>query len=149
MRQSTISLPESGILVNLPPFRRYLRAKNRAPKTVKTYEEAVQRFSAFLKENGMPQEVGNLTREHLESFIAHLIENNTASTAANRYRSLQAFMKFLVEDGEIKESPMARMSPPKIPEQSPPVLNEDALRKLPATCDGQTFQTGVIWRFCG
>ena len=140
MRQSTISLPESGIFVNLPPFRRYLRARNRAPRTVKTYQEAVKRFAAFLAATGMPRTADSITREHVEAFIEHLVETQTPATAANRYRSLQAFFKFLLEDGEIKESPMTRMSPPKIPEQAPPVLKEDELRKLLAACNGQTFE---------
>ena len=143
MRQalSSTSKPQSGIRVNIPPFRRYLRAKNRAPKTVKTYEEAVERFAGFLEAQGMPQDVANVRREHVESFIADLLERYTPATAANRYRSLQQFFKFLVEDGEIRESPMAKMTPPMIPDHAPAVLQEDDLRKLLATCQkGQSFE---------
>lgn len=140
MRQSTHIEPQTGIAVNVPPFRRYLRAKNRAPKTVQTYVQAVERLQAFLAQTGMPQNVADVTREHIESFIGYLLDHRTPSTAANRYRSLQAFFKFLIEDGEIKESPMAHMSPPTIPEQSPAVLGEDELRHLIAVCDGQSFE---------
>jgi len=41
--------------------------------------------------------------------MAELLAHHKAATAANRYRSLQQLFKFLVEDGEIRESPMARM----------------------------------------
>jgi site-specific recombinase XerD len=131
---------DAGILVNVPPFRRYLRAKNRAPKTVQTYVEAVERFGAFLADRGMPRTAEGITREHVEAFIGHLLDTAKPATAANRYRSLQAFFKYLVEDGEIRESPMARMSPPKLPDQPPPVLREDDLRRLVQACEGGDFE---------
>lgn len=141
MRQATrISKAQSGIQVNLGPFRRYLQARNRAPRTVEVYTEAVIALDAFLADRGMPRDVAGITREHLEEFIADLLTRFKATTAANRYRSLQQFFKFLVEDGEIRESPMAWMQVPKIPEEAPDVLGEDELRKLLRACEGQRFE---------
>lgn len=142
MRQtpSTTIEQDSGIRVNIGPFRRYLKAKNLAPRTVQTYCEAVERLDAFLTGNGMPRSVASLTREHVESFIENLLETAKPATAANRYRSLQAFFKFLLEDGEITASPMERMKLPKIPDQPPAVLNEDELHRLISTCDGADFE---------
>ncbi len=134
------SVAESGIQVNLGPFRRYLQARNRAPRTVEVYTEAVKALDVFLADRGMPRDVSAITREHLEEFIADLLTRFKATTAANRYRSLQQFFKFLVEDGEIKESPMARMQVPKIPEEAPDVLGEGELRKLLRACEGQWFE---------
>ena len=142
MRQATRahSVAESGIQVNLGPFRRYLQARNRAPRTVQVYTEAVVALDAFLAGRAMPRDVAAIHREHIEEFIADLLTRFKATTAANRYRSLQQFFKFLVEDGEIKESPMARMQVPKIPEEAPDVLGEDELRKLLRACEGQWFE---------
>jgi site-specific recombinase XerD len=150
MRQSIDSVPKSRAPVNLPAgglldelsaFRRHLRSRNRAPKTVRTYEEALHRFAEFLADRGMPAEVEAIKREHIEAFIEYLSDNYTAGTAANRYRSLQAFFKWAAGDGElIKASPMERMAPPKIPQQDVPVLKDDDLRKLLAACQGQDFE---------
>ncbi|MEX1194408.1 MAG: tyrosine-type recombinase/integrase [Dehalococcoidia bacterium] len=150
MRQSVNSLPDTvgavnadddGIVGELPAFRRYLRSNNRAPKTVQTYEEAVRRFADFLAERGMPQDVRAIRREHIEAFIEHLLDTQKATTAANRFRSLQAFWRYATVDGEIvKESPMARMLPPKIPVQEVPVLRDDELGRLLAACDGTDFE---------
>ena len=134
------SKTESGLQVNLGPFRRYLQARNLAPRTVAVYTEAVVALDGFLAERGMPREPGNISREHLEEFMAELLAHHKAATAANRYRSLQQFFKFLVEDGEIRDSPMARMQVPKIPEQPPDVLGEETLRKLVRACEGQAFE---------
>lgn len=76
----------------------------------------------------MPQEVSYIRREHLESFIADLLARRKPATAINRCRGLQQFFKWAVEEGEIKESPMGRMKPPKIPEDLPPLRTDQEWR---------------------
>jgi site-specific recombinase XerD len=119
-------------------FGRHLRAQNLSPRTIQTYIESVRQLARFLELNGMPQDVGVVRREHVESFIASLLELWKPATANNRYRGVQAFFKWLAEDGEILDSPMAKMRPPRVPEQPPAVLREDELRALLATCDKGT-----------
>ena len=127
--------------VNNASFGRHLRAENLSPRTQETYTEAVRQFAGFIATQGMPQDVMNIRREHLEAFIEHLLERWKPATANNRYRGLQSFFKWLAEEGEIRESPMARMKPPRVPEAPPDVLKEDQLRALLATCDkGQTLE---------
>lgn len=140
MRQ-TSTIPTAGnILVNLDSFRRHLRAGSLSPRTLLSYEQAVTQLAAFLAEQGMPQDVANLTREHLEAFITHLLYHRKASTASARYRALRVFFRWLMEEGEIKDDPMVRMRPPKVPEAPVDVLREDDLRKLMATCEpGREF----------
>ncbi len=140
MRQAPPSSePLGAIGVNVEDavasFARYLRASNRAEKTVKTYTDATRQLGAFLRERGMPEDVALIRREHVETFIADLLQRWKPATANNRYRGLQAFWKFLLEDGEIRESPMARMKPPTVPEVPVPVLREDDIRALLATCE--------------
>jgi site-specific recombinase XerD len=48
--------------------------------------------------------------------------------------------RFLVDVGEIASSPMERMKPPAVPEQPVPILTNDELVRLLATCKGQTFE---------
>ena len=45
-----------------------------------------------------------------------------------------------MEEGEIAVSPMAKMRPPKVPDEPPHVLSDDELHRLLATCDGTTFE---------
>jgi site-specific recombinase XerD len=121
-------------------FRRHLRAANLAPKTVRTYMEAADGLRRFLVERGMPTTVRALTREHVEAYITDLLDRWKPATASARYRALQQLFRFLVDEGEIGESPMARMRPPKIPETPPPVLSDDELRALLAACEGTGFE---------
>lgn len=132
----------ANILPNLQSYARHLKAENLSPKTVDTYTESGRQFTKYLVDQGMPLEVAHLTREHIESFITHLLETRKPATANNRFRGLQSFFKWLTDEGEIKESPMVRMKPPRIPEAPPDVLKEDQLKALLATCDrGNDFES--------
>jgi site-specific recombinase XerD len=125
---------------NTASFVRHLRAENKSPSTVVTYTKAIDQLAAFLEASGMPTTVAALTREHVEAFLISLqAKGHRPATVAQRFRSLQQFFKWLKEEGEIRESPMVNMSPPHVPEEPPPVLREDDLRRLIAACSGDGF----------
>jgi site-specific recombinase XerD len=117
----------------------HLRAANLSPRTIQSYREASYRFANFLDAAGMPLVVASLRREHVEAFIAYLLDHHSPATAANRYRSLQQLFRWLTDEGEITASPMARMRPPFIPELPVPVVTEAEQRLLLATCNGTSF----------
>lgn len=126
--------------VNAASFTRHLRASNLAPRTIKTYLEGVDRMATFLEAQGMPTDIAAIRREHVESWIADLLEHGKPSSAANRFRSVQQLFKWALDEGEIKDSPMARMRPPKIPDEPPDVLREAELKRLLAACTGGRFE---------
>lgn len=116
-------------------FERHLRAENKSPSTVETYLRALEQFRRHVTAQGMPDTVRGVTREHVEDFLVALQDAGAkAATVANRYRSLQQFFRWALDIGEIKESPMARMKPPAIPEAPPPVIREDQIKSLLAAC---------------
>jgi integrase len=120
-------------------FRRSLLAENKAPKTIKTYTEGVRLLGEFLAERGMPTDIENIRREHVESFVGDQLERWKPATALNRYRALTVFFGWLIDEGEIKRSPMSNMKPPHVPEEPPEVLTDDQLRRLLKTCEGRDF----------
>src|SRR5436309_1907246 len=87
----------------------------------------------------MPTQVAGIRREHIEASLVDLLSRFKPGTANNRYRCLQAFFKFLLEEGEITQSPMARMRPPMVPEQAPRFLSEDEVKALLKARDGKGF----------
>ncbi len=123
----------------IPSFERSLRAANKSAKTVQVYGEAANQLLAFLREMGMPTEVARIGREHVESFIERLVATKAPATANNRYRALTALFNFLVDFGEITDSPMRTMKPPKVPDVPVPVLTEEQLRKLVQACEGKDW----------
>ncbi len=142
MRQASADITAAGdIVVNIESYGRHLRAENLSPRTGQTYMESARQLARFLGERGMPRDVASITREHVEAFIAGLLERWKPATANNRYRGLQSFFRWLVEEGEIGESPMVHMKPPRVPDNPPDVLREEELRALLATCErGPRFE---------
>jgi site-specific recombinase XerD len=137
MREASSPLitAQGDILVNVASFGRHLKAENLSPRTGQTYTESARQLARFLAERGMPEDVAKVRREHVEAFIAALLERWKPSTANNRFRGLQSFFKWLCEEGEIRESPMSKMKPPRVPENPPPVLREEQLKALLRTCE--------------
>ncbi|MBA2312297.1 MAG: tyrosine-type recombinase/integrase [Actinobacteria bacterium] len=120
-------------------FKLSLQALNRAPKTIETYMEALARLIAFLETAGMPTQVQAIRREHVEAFVADLLERFKPSTASNRYRALNTFFIWCVAEGELAKSPMLTMQPPHVPEIPVPVLGQDTLGRLLKACEGTSF----------
>jgi site-specific recombinase XerD len=119
----------------LPSWRRSLAARRISPRTIATYATSAEQLAAYLAAHGMPAKVSALRREHVEAFIADLLTTKAPATAHNRYRGLQAFFSWAQEEGEVRESPMARMKPPRLAETPPPVLRERELRRLLETTE--------------
>jgi site-specific recombinase XerD len=122
----------------LRSFERHLRAENRSEHTIASYLESLRQAEAFLASRG-----GSLLdarREDLEAFLEDLLRRRAAETVATRYRRLRVLYRWLEEEEEILANPMAKMKPPIIPEQPVPVVPEDGLRRLLATCAGKSFE---------
>jgi site-specific recombinase XerD len=115
-------------------WRRSLAARRVSPATIATYTSAALLLANYLDDQGMPTDVGSVRREHVEAFVADLLEHKAPATAHNRFRGCQAFFTWLVEEGEVRVSPMARMKPPRLPEAPVPVLRDAELRRLLDVC---------------
>lgn len=122
----------------LASWLRSLRARNLSVSTVSTYRQAGEQLAAYLAADGVtdPRKV---TRGDVEEWITHLLDTRSPATASNRYRSVQQFFAWAVEEDEIGVSPMARMRPPTIPEVPIPVPTDDQLSSLLKVCDGRQF----------
>ena len=129
----------AGLTIELDSFLLSLEAENLAAKTRRTYGEAVELLGRFLIERGMPTQPGAVRREHVEAFVADQVARWRPNTARNRYLALKRFFDWLVEEGLIETSPMARMRPPRVPEEPVPLMPEDSVRALLRACGGKTF----------
>lgn len=124
----------------LADWRTHLRARNRSKATIDSYTRCATALRVFLAERGMPTSAGAITREHVEAFLADLADRVSPATTAKHYRSLQQLFRWLEDDGEIARSPMHRMRPPAVPEQPVPIVTNEELVALLATCRGNTFE---------
>jgi site-specific recombinase XerD len=129
----------SDLLID--PFLRSLRAENRSPHTISSYQDGLAQFAKFLSSTGRPTDPARINRDYVESFLVELHKKWKPATVVARYKALRQYFKFLIELGEIKESPMAKMKAPTVPEQPIEPLSEDNIRAILAACQGQDFRS--------
>jgi site-specific recombinase XerD len=115
-----------------------LRARNLSPATIAKYLESGRQLVAWLVEHDVTTATA-IERRHVEGFITHIVETRSAATAHVRYRSVQQWFGWLLEEDEIEVSPMARMRPPTVPETPVPLLSLDQLRALLRVCEGKEY----------
>lgn len=120
-------------------FRLSLRADNKSKNTVEVYSSAIDRFIDYLVANKLPLNVAEIATDHVRGFIVELLETRSGATAANRFRALARFFAWLVDEGEIEASPMAKMKVPEIPEKAIPVLSDDEIKRLFKVLEGKDF----------
>jgi site-specific recombinase XerD len=132
---------EGDLGVNIRDFSVSLSAANVSERTRETYVESARQLARYLLAQGMPTDVAKIKREHVEAFIVSLLEaGRKPATANNRYRGLQSLFAWCCQEGEIKQSPMANMTPPRIPEVPVPVLKQEQLKGLLLACEGTSFE---------
>ncbi|MEU0990461.1 tyrosine-type recombinase/integrase [Streptomyces sp. NPDC005953] len=134
---------------------RSLASRNCSDRTIAIYGQAARSLTAFLldAENGYqpsvddegglgrpaPADIDEIHREHVEAYITATMRRTSASNANQHFRSLKTMFNWLVDEEEIDRSPMRTMKPPTVPEVEVPVIPEDHLKRLFATCKGKSY----------
>jgi site-specific recombinase XerD len=135
------AVAEGELAALLPDYSQHMRARNLAPRTIASYRKTADDFAAWLAAQGMPVTVTTIKREHVEAWLAALVDRGLSpATVSRAYRDLQQLWRWLLDDGEIQRSPMERMRPPLVPEQPVPLIAETDLAKLVAACKGNTYE---------
>jgi integrase len=117
-------------------FERHLRIKNLAPRTIGGYVEVAVWFAQWA---GSATNAADLTMARMVEWMEHLQATTRPATVANRYRSLQQFFKYLMEEGELEVSPLAKVPRPIVPETPVPVVSDDDLKALLKSVAGKDF----------
>lgn len=121
-------------------FARALKAENKSAKTLEVYGSAIERLGEWLEEQGHSVDIADISPDDVRGFISHLLDTRSDATAQNRYRALNRFFNWCVDEGELDRSPMEKMKPPSIQERPPPVLTVEQLDALLKTTEGTGFE---------
>ena len=111
-------------------FLEDLRSQNASQSTIDVYRDAVRQLAEFLATSGLSADPLTVGPDHIRSFITHLLDTRSSATANNRYRGLNRFFNWLVEQDYLPVSPMARLKPPKMVEKAVPVVSGAELERL-------------------
>lgn len=116
-------------------WTRALQAENKSPKTIRIYTDAAKRLAV----RAGVDDPAEIDRAAVRDHIAHLVQSTSAGNAHTNFRALQQWFKFLVAEDELEKSPMLDMKPPIVPEQPVPVVSDEMLQRVLATCEGKDF----------
>jgi site-specific recombinase XerD len=125
----------------LPSWERHLRARNLAPRTIHSYLDAARRFDQWMTaQTSAPTPLDEIRHSDVTGFLESVLERTSPSYGATLHRRLQQLFRWLIDEDEITESPMRRLSAPRVPERPIPVIPDDDLHALLAACEGKTFE---------
>jgi len=97
--------------------------KNLSENTIQSYRNDISSFIFFLEEISI-SDFNEIKQNHLASFFKYLKETGLTSRSASRYHSaLKGFLKYLLINKYIKESPIEKITPPKLSKNLPSVLS--------------------------
>ena len=120
-------------------FRLHLAAEGKAPKTVRTYTEAVAWFAAaHLIARTSCTRWEQVSGHDVQRWLVHLLTLYSDAYASNQFRALQQFFRWLAEEEQLPD-PMARLRAPKVSEKLVPVFTSEELSALAKTCQGRSF----------
>jgi integrase len=120
-------------------FRLHLAAEGKAPKTVRTYTEAVAWFAAahLIPRTGCTR-WEQVSGHDVQRWLVHLLTRYSDAYASNQFRALQQFFRWLAEEEQLPD-PMTRLRAPKVSEKLVPVFTSEELSALEKTCQGRSF----------
>ena len=128
------------IRAEVGPWSTHLQAEHKSPRTIESYADSLRQLGDFLASKGMPTQASAVRREHLEAFLLDLTNRGRSpATVALRFRSLRPFFAYLIEEGEITVSPMARMKQPAVAVDPVPVLTHEQITAMIKACSGTEF----------
>jgi site-specific recombinase XerD len=120
-------------------FGRHLRSRNLSPKTIEIYLGASRTLAGWLAVETDVRSWEQVRKADLETWLGELLAARSAGHASNQYRAVQQLFKWLAAEEEIPANPMITMSPPKVEEKLVPVLSDEQLKALFASCKGKDY----------
>ncbi len=124
--------PYLGLLTD---WGRSLKAANKSPSTLRIYLEGAALLGRFTPDI----DVRTVTRRDVAAFIDDQLTRLSPASASSRFRACRVFFNWLVMEGAIDTSPMAKMPQPKVPEKPVPVITDDDVDRLLRACVGRDF----------
>ncbi|MFJ7215070.1 tyrosine recombinase XerC [Amycolatopsis sp. NPDC098790] len=135
-----------------------LEAENKSPRTIRGYTDAVRFFHLWLADPvappnvedpiawlalvpAEPAEPADYEPNHYKRWIAYRIATTSPGNAHNNYRALHAWGVWLMDEDELDVHPMAKLKPPHVPDQPPPVTPVDFMKNVLKDCQGKDFMS--------
>lgn len=111
-------------------FIKYLEDSGRASSTLIAYSKDIEQLVDFMQKKGI-SEVGGVSLEDLEAFMAHFSEKGyTNKSISRKTNSTKTFFGFLIEQGFVKEDVSEYLKHPEVEATTPRILSRLEYRAL-------------------
>ncbi|MBU2008777.1 MAG: phage integrase N-terminal SAM-like domain-containing protein [Chloroflexi bacterium] len=141
----------TGLSALVGRFALWCRVEGKSPRTVDFYEGNLRRFLWYCQKEGYPQDVQDITPEHLADFFLYVggaekrwgIGGNgsercrpkaSRTTLRHYYRSLKVFFAWLIRERMLNESPLASFNAPRPEKPLIEPYTEDEIRQMLDVC---------------
>ncbi len=120
-------------------IRYYHKIKKSSGNTEVSYKRDLDKLKDYLINDANIDSWEDVTEETLKTYIAHLEEQNYASSSISRsIASIRAFFQYLEKKNLVIGNPAEGLKPPKIEKKAPQVLGVAEVEKLLAQPDIKT-----------
>ena len=117
-------------------YLRHLTRRNRRPKTLYSRLGAIVLFLGMIRDSGKTR-LEEITRRDVEAFIEHEQDRgNKITTIRTKLVSVQAFLRYLVEEEIVSPDIFGRRIRLQLPERLPRAMDPRDLRKLLSVIEG-------------
>jgi integrase/recombinase XerD len=111
-------------------YLRYLTRRNRKPRTLYSRYGAIVLFIGMIRDNGRTC-LEETTRKDVEAFIEHEQDRgNNITTIRTKLVSVQAFLRYLMEEEIVSPDIFSRRIRLRLPERLPKAIDPEDLRKF-------------------
>ncbi|MBU1056322.1 MAG: tyrosine-type recombinase/integrase [Proteobacteria bacterium] len=111
-------------------YLRYLTLGNRRPRTLYSRFGTIVLFLTLLRDSGLTS-LEAITRRDVEAFIEHEQDRgNMITTIRTKLVNVQAFLRYLLEEGIVSAEIFGRRIRLQLPERLPRAMDPDDLRQL-------------------
>lgn len=127
-------------------FLSYIRLEKRyADHTTTAYRNDLHQFFDYLSTTYAETSFGDITHVQIRSWLASLMAAGMTAKSVNRkISSLKSFFKYTVRRGLITQTPMVRVTAPKIPRRLPGFILEKGMEALEQNSVAVSSAEGVV-----
>lgn len=112
------------------------QARNLSRNTVRIYRNNLGMFRRWCQ----GKDVSDIRPHDVRVYLVTLErQGHNPGGRHQAYRTLKAFFRWLVREGDLDKSPMANLKAPKVPERTLEPLNLNHLKAMLRTCQRRTF----------
>ena len=111
-------------------FKYLTHVKGASLHTIRNYSLDLEEFNKYLKEKEIQEEIENINKIHIRSYLGSIFSKNSSGTLARKISTLRSFFKYLIKEGYIKTNPAKLVNIPKKKKFLPNVLTVDEIFNL-------------------